>query len=64
VNGNAWHTVKEPLGDQGSWSLRGFSIPVALSELRPGVNTISIKSAGDASPNLDTISNVDLSIQR
>ncbi len=64
VNGNAWHTVKDPLNDVGSWSLRGFSIPVALSELRPGVNSIQIKSAGDASPDLDHISNVDLSIQR
>jgi hypothetical protein len=64
VNGNTWHTVKEPLNDVGSWSLRGLSIPVALTELRPGVNTIQIKNAGQGDSSLDHISNVDLSIQR
>ena len=64
LNGNAWHTVKDPLNDVGNWRIRGHSIPVSLSELRTGSNTISIKTVGTATNNLDTISNVDLSIQR
>ena len=64
INGNPWHTVKDPMGAPNNWRIRSLSIPVLLSELRPGVNTISIKSAGTATRDLDTISNVDLSIQR
>jgi hypothetical protein len=64
INGNAWHIVKDPMGDPNNWRIRSHSISVALSELKSGVNTISIKSAGTATNNLDTISNVDLSIQR
>jgi len=63
LNGNAWHTVKDPMGNPGNWRIRSMSIPVSLSELHPGVNSISIKSAGTATPDLDSISNVDLSIQ-
>ena len=64
LNGNAWHTVKDPLNDVGNWRIRGHSIEVPLSELKTGTNTISIKTVGKATNDLDTISNVDLSIQR
>ena len=63
LNGNAWHTVKDPMGSPGNWRIRSMSIPVSLSELHPGVNSISIKTAGKATPDLDSISNVDISIQ-
>jgi hypothetical protein len=56
--------VKDPLNDVGNWRIRGHSIPVALSELKQGTNTIAIKTSGKATGDLDTISNVDLSIQR
>ena len=46
LNGNAWHTVKDPMGNPGNWRIRSLSIPVSLSELHPGVNSISIKTAG------------------
>jgi len=63
LNGNAWHTVKDPMGSPGNWRIRSMSIPVSLSELHSGVNSISIKSAGTATQDLDSISNVDISIQ-
>ena len=63
LNGNAWHTVKDPMGVTGNWRIRSLSIPVPLSELHSGVNSISIKNAGTVTKDLDNISNVDISIQ-
>src|SRR5262249_18750441 len=55
LNGNAWHTVPWPSPDKLTYTWRTLAVPVSLSEVVQGTNTIQFKSTDGT-----IIANVDL----
>jgi hypothetical protein len=56
LNGGAWHTQAWPYADNGSnWSWRTLAVPVPLTDVKAGPNTVEIQSSAMAA-----IANVDL----
>ncbi len=56
LNGNAWHTLAWPFPDNLTYQWRTIAIPVALSELQAGTNTLSLEATKGGA----TVANVDL----
>jgi hypothetical protein len=55
LNGNTWHSIPWPYPDSSTYSWRTLAVPINLSEVVPGTNTIQFKSSAGAD-----IANVNL----
>jgi Bacterial Ig domain len=56
LNGNAWHTEAWPFPDNSNEVTRPFAIPIPLSEIQSGTNTVEFKA-----PDVNTvIANADI----
>jgi hypothetical protein len=55
LNNGPWHTIPWPYPDSTAYLQRSVAVPISLSEVQTGTNTIQFKSSAGA-----TISNIDL----
>jgi hypothetical protein len=58
INGHAWHTQPWPYADNQTYSWRTIALPVPLTEVQAGTNTIEIRPIDGGS-----VANVDLILQ-
>jgi hypothetical protein len=56
VNGNAWHTLAWPFPDGLTYCWRTIALPVPLTELHAGANTLDLQATKGGT----TVANVDL----
>lgn len=57
VNGNAWQSLPWPFADTLAYAWRTIALPVPLSELAPGTNTVDLQLSpyGGSAANVDLI---------
>lgn len=55
LNNNAWHSLAWPFPDTATYLWRSIAVPISLSELQAGANTLHLKTSGGT-----TIANVDM----
>ena len=56
LNGHAWHTLAWPFPDSLTYQWRTIGIPVDLSEIQAGNNTLDLEATKGGA----TVSNLDL----